>query len=75
MVRVRGKARKVKKQPILFWDIIEINGVKYKAGITREQREKLDMWTYEYDANTHKPVEDAAKLMARAHLRIIESQQ
>lgn len=75
MVRVRGKARKVKKQPILFWDIIEINGVKYKAGITRNQREQLDRWVYEYDEKAHKPVKDAAKFMARAHLRIIESQQ
>ena len=75
MVRVRGKARKVKKQPILFWDIIEINGVKYKAGITRKQREQLDRWTYEYDTSTHKPVKDAAKFMARAHLRIIESRK
>lgn len=75
MVRVRGKARKVKKQPILFWDIIEINGAKYKAGITREQREQLDRWVYVYDEKTHKPVKDAAKFTARAHLRIIESQQ
>lgn len=75
MVRVRGKARKVKKQPILFWDIIEINGVKYKAGITREQREQLDIWVYVYDEKVHKPVKDAAKFMARAHLRIIESRQ
>lgn len=72
---MRSKARKVKKQPILFWDIIEINGVRYKAGISREQREKLDRWTYEYDASTHKPIKDAAKFMARAHLRIIESRQ
>lgn len=75
MARVRGKTRKVKKQSILFWDIIEINGVKYKAGITRKQREQLDKWVYEYDEKAHKPVKDAAKFMARAHLRIIESQQ
>lgn len=75
MVRVRGKTRKVKKRPILFWDIIEINGVKYKAGITRKQREQLDKWVYGYDEKAHKPVKDAAKFMARAHLRIIESQQ
>lgn len=75
MVRVRSKARKVKKQPILFWDIIEISGVKYKAGITRKQREQLDRWVYVYDEKAHKPVKDAAKFMARAHLRIIESQQ
>ena len=72
---MRSKARKVKKQPILFWDIIEINGVKYKAGITREQREQLDRWVYEYDEDAHKPLKDAARFMARAHLRIIESQQ
>lgn len=70
---VRSKKKQVK--PILFWDIIEINGVKYKAGISREQREKLDRWVYEYDEKAHKPVKDAAKFMARAHLRIIESQQ
>lgn len=75
MARVRGKTRKVKKQSILFWDIIEINGVKYKAGITRKQREQLDKWVYEYDEKAHKPVKDAAKFMARAHLRIIESRQ
>lgn len=75
MARVRGKTRKVKKQSILFWDIIEINGVKYKAGITRKQREQLDKWVYEYDEKAHKPVKDAAEFMARAHLRIIESQQ
>jgi len=73
---MRSKARKVKKQPILFWDVIEINGVKYKAGITRKQREKLDKWAYVYDEKAHKlPLKDAAKFMARAHLRIIESQQ
>ena len=70
---MRSKARKVK--PILFWDIVEINGVKYKAGISRKQREKLDRWVYEYNAKAHRPVKDAAKFMARAHLRIIESQQ
>lgn len=75
MAGVRGKARKVKKRPILFWDIIEINGVKYKAGITRKQREQLDRLVYVYDAKAHKPVKDAARFMARAHLRIIESQQ
>lgn len=75
MAGVRGKARKVKKRPILFWDIIEINGVKYKAGITRKQREQLDRWVYVYDAKAHKPVKDAAGFTARAHLRIIESQQ
>lgn len=75
MVRVRGKARKVKKYPVLFWDIVEINGVKYKAGILRERREKLDRWVYVYDEKAHKPVEGAARFMARAHLRIIESQQ
>lgn len=75
MARVRGKTRKVKKQSILFWDIIEINGVKYKAGITLKQREQLDKWVYEYDEKAHKPLKDAAKYMARAHLRIIESQQ
>lgn len=72
---MRSKTRKVKKQLILFWDVIEINGVKYKAGITRNQREKLDRWVYVYDEKAHKPVKDAAKFMARAHLRIIESQQ
>lgn len=72
---MRSKTRKVKKQPILFWDIIEINGAKYKAGITREQCEQLDRWVYVYDEKAHKPVKDAAKFMARAHLRIIESQQ
>lgn len=75
MVRVRGKAREVNKRPVLFWDIIEINGVKYKAGITREQCEQLDRWVYVYDENAHKQIKDAAKFMARAHLRIIESQQ
>ena len=74
MVRVRGKARKVKKQPILFWDIIEINGVKYKAGITRKQREKLDRWVYAYDTKAHKPVKDTAKFIARAGQRISRSQ-
>lgn len=63
---MRSKAREVKKQPILFWDIIEINGVKYKAGITREQRERLDRWVYVYDAKAHKPVKDTAKFIARA---------
>ena len=75
MAGVRGKARKVKKQPILFWDIIEINGVKYKAGITRKQREQLDRRVCVYDAKAHKPVKDAARFMATAHLRIIEGQQ
>ena len=75
MAGVRSKTRKVKKQPILFWDVIEVNGVKYKAGITRKQREKLDRWVYIYDEKAHKPVKDSAKFMARAYLRIIESQQ
>lgn len=74
MVRVRGKARKVKKQPILFWDIIEINGVKYKAGIAREQRERLDRWVHVYDEKAHKPVNDTAKFIARAEQRISRSQ-
>ena len=69
------KNRKVKKRPILFWDVTEINGVKYKAGISQEQREKLDRWVYTYDEKAHKPVKDAAKFMVRAHLRIIESRQ
>jgi hypothetical protein len=72
---MRSKTRKVKKKPILFWDVIEINGIKYKAGITRNQREQLDRWVYEYDEKAHKPVKDSARFMARAHLRIIESQQ
>lgn len=71
---MRSKARKVKRQPILFWDIIEINGVKYKAGISRKQREELDRWVYEYDASMHKPVKDAAKFIARAEQRISRSQ-
>lgn len=74
MARVRSKARKVKKEPILFWDIIEINGVKYKAGISRKQREELDRWVYEYQPEAHKPVKDAAKFIARAEQRISRSQ-
>lgn len=74
MARMRSKARKVKKRPILFWDVIEINGVKYKAGITREQREQFDRWVYEYDEEAHKPVKDAAKFIARAEQRIGKSQ-
>lgn len=71
---MRSKARKVKKQPILFWDIIEINGIKYKAGITREQREQLDRWVYAYNEKAHKQVKDAAKFIARAEQRISRSQ-
>lgn len=71
---MRSKTRKVKKQPILFWDIIEINGVKYKAGITRNQREQLDRWVYKYDEKAHKPVNGAAKFIARAEQRISRSQ-
>ena len=71
---MRSKARKVKKQPILFWDIIEINGVKYKAGITRKQREQLDRWVYVYDENAHKQIKGAAKFIARAEQRTSRSQ-
>ena len=74
MAGVRSKKKQVKQ--ILLWDIIEINGVKYKAGIARKQREQLDRWVYVYDEKAHKlPLKDAARFMARAHLRIIESQQ
>ena len=71
---MRSKASKVKKSPICFWDIIEINGVKYKAGITREQREMVDRWIYDYDISTHKPVKGASKFIARAIQRIERSQ-
>jgi hypothetical protein len=70
---VRSKKKQVKAAN---WDIIEINGVKYRAGITPAQFAKLDKWVLEFDRGAHKlPLKDAAKYMARAHLRIIESQQ
>lgn len=73
MARVRSKKKQVN---IRHWDIIEINGVKYRAGITPAQFAELDKWVFEFDEKAHKlPLKDAAKCMARAHLRIIESQQ
>jgi hypothetical protein len=70
---VRGKKKQVN---VRHWDIIEINGVKYRAGITPAQFTELDRWVFEFDESAHKlPPKDAAKFMARAHLRIIESQQ
>lgn len=73
MVGVRGKKKQIN---VRHWDIIEINGVKYRAGITPTQFAELDKWVFEFDKNAHKlPLKDAAKYMARAHLRIIESQQ
>ena len=70
---MRSKKRQVK---VAHWDIIEINGVKYRAGITPAQFSELDRWVFEFDKNAYKlPLKDAAKYMARAHLRIIESQQ
>ena len=68
--------KKKKKVPVRHWDIIEINGVKYRAGITPAQFAELDQWVFEFDKSAHKlPLKDAAKYMARAHLRIIESRQ
>nr|DAK03165.1 MAG TPA: hypothetical protein [Caudoviricetes sp.] len=73
MVGVRSKKKQVK---VAHWDVIEINGVKYRAGITPTQFAELDRWVFEFDKSTHKlPLKDAARYMARAHLRIIESQQ
>lgn len=73
MVGVRGKKKQIN---VRHWDIIEINGVKYLAGITANQFAKLDQWVFGFDESAHKlPLKDAAKYMARAHLRIIESQQ
>nr|DAW15462.1 MAG TPA: hypothetical protein [Caudoviricetes sp.] len=73
MVGVRSKKKQVR---VARWDIIEINGVKYRAGITLTQFAELDRWVFEFDKNTHKlPLKDAARFMARAHLRIIESRQ
>ena len=73
MARVRGKKKQVN---VRHWDIIEINGVKYRAGITPAQFAELDRWVFEFDKSAHKlPLKDAAKYMARAHLRIIESRQ
>lgn len=70
---MRSKKKQVK---VAHWDIIEINGVEYRAGITPTQFAELDRWVFEFDKNAHKlPLKDAAKYMARAHLRIIESQQ
>lgn len=67
---------KKKQVNVRHWDIIEINGVKYRAGITANQFAELDKWVFPFDENAHKlPLKDAAKYMARAHLRIIESQQ
>lgn len=61
---------------VRHWDIIEINGVKYRAGITPAQFAELDKWVFEFDEKAYKlPLKEAAKYMARAHLRIIESQQ
>lgn len=65
-----------KKKQVRHWDIIEINGVKYRAGISANQFAELDKWVFEFDKNAHKlPLKDAARFMARAHLRIIESRQ
>lgn len=72
MVRVRSKKKQVK---VAHWDIIEINGVRYRAGITPAQFSELDEWVFPFDESAHKPVKDAAKFMARAHLRTIESRQ
>lgn len=73
MVRVRNKKKQVK---VVHWDIIEINGVKYRAGITPAQFAELDEWVFPFDEKAHKlPLKDAARFMARAHLRMIESQQ
>ena len=67
---------KKKQVNVRHWDIIEINGVKYRAGITPAQFAELDKWVFEFDKSAHKlPLKDAARYMARAHLRIIESQQ
>lgn len=73
MARMRSKKKQVK---VKYWDIIEINGVKYRAGITPAQFSSLDEWVFPFDEKAHKvPLKDAAKYMARAHLRIIESRQ
>ena len=70
---MRSKKKQVK---VAHWDIIEINGVKYRAGITPAQFAELDEWVSPFDEKAHKlPPKDAAKYMARAHLRIIESRQ
>lgn len=70
---MRSKKKQVK---VAHWDIIDINGVKYRAGITPAQFAELDQWVFEFDEKTHKlPLKDAAEYMARAHLRIIESRQ
>ena len=70
---MRSKKKQVK---VRHWDIIEINGFKYRAGITPAQFAELDKWVFEFDKSAHEPpLKDAAKYMARAHLRIIESQQ
>lgn len=73
MARVRGKKKQIK---VAHWDVIEINGVKYRAGITPAQFADLNEWVFPFDEKAHKlPLKDAAKYMARAHLRIIESRQ
>lgn len=70
---MRSKKKQVK---VAHWDIVEIGGVKYRAGITPTQFAELDKWVFEFDKSAHKlPLKDATKYMARAHLRIIESQQ
>ena len=70
---MRSKKKQVK---VAHWDVIEINGVKYRASITPTQFAELDRWVFEFDKNAHKPpLKDAAKYIARAHLRIIESPQ
>ena len=67
---------KKKQVNVRHWDIIEINGVKYRASITPTQFAELDRWVFEFDEKAHKlPLKDAAKFMARAYLRIIKSQQ
>lgn len=73
MARVRGKKKQVK---VAHWDVIEINGVKYRAGITPTQFAELDRWVFPFDEKAHRlPLKDGARFKARAHLRIIESQQ
>ena len=73
MVGVRCKKKQIN---VRHWDIIEINGVKYRAGIAPTQFAELDKWMFTFDESVHKlPLKDAAKFMARAHLRIIESRQ
>ena len=66
--------RKAKKLKPSHWDIIEINGVKYRAGIAPAQFAELDRWVYPFDEKAHDlPLKDGAKYIARANKRIEES--